>query len=63
MRKQKEAILCALCARTFAKGRVIIFCSTKRRAHRIKMIFDMLKLPSTGFRMDAMNKTGMWFDR
>lgn len=48
MRRQKEAILCALCSRTFANGRVIIFCSTKRRAHRVKLLFDMLKLPATG---------------
>lgn len=48
MRKQKEAILCALCSRTLSKGRVIIFCSTKARAHRLKLIFEMLKLPPTG---------------
>eukprot|EP00210_Caulerpa_lentillifera_P001295 g1248.t1 len=48
MRSQKEAILCALCSRTFSNGRVIIFCSTKRRVHRLKLIFDVLKLPKSG---------------
>lgn len=48
MRSQKEAILCALCSRTFSQGQVIIFCSTKRRVHRLKLLFEVLHLPPTG---------------
>jgi len=46
--KKKEALLCALCSESFSGGGSIVFCSTKRRAHRIKLLFDMLNLPPTG---------------
>jgi len=39
----KEAILLALCSRTF-KSKVIIFCAQKITAHRLKIIFGLLDL-------------------
>ncbi|KAI8466360.1 MAG: P-loop containing nucleoside triphosphate hydrolase protein [Monoraphidium minutum] len=42
---QKEAVLLALCARAFAGGRAIIFARTKQRAHRLKILFGLCKLP------------------
>lgn len=45
---QKEAVLLALCARSFVGGRTIIFTRTKQRAHRLKIIFGLCKLPPAG---------------
>ena len=41
----KEAALLSLCARSFASGRCIVFCKTKQRAHRLKLLFGLCKLP------------------
>lgn len=38
-------MLLALCARTFNKGRAIIFFQTKQRAHRAKILFGLAGLP------------------
>ncbi|KFM23899.1 DEAD-box ATP-dependent RNA helicase 28 [Auxenochlorella protothecoides] len=43
---QKEAVLLALCSRTFASGRTIVFFSTKQRAHRMKILFGLGGLAS-----------------
>jgi hypothetical protein len=47
---QKEAVLLALCARSFSSGRTIIFTRTKQRAHRLKILFGLCKLPPAGER-------------
>ncbi len=44
----KEAVCLALCGRSFASGRTIIFCKTKTRAHRLKILFGLAKLPPAG---------------
>lgn len=44
---KKEAIVLALCSRTF-KEKVIVFCKTKQQAHRLKLLFGLLKLPPAG---------------
>jgi hypothetical protein len=46
----KEAYLLAMCSRSFASGRVIIFFRTKQRAHRAKILFGLLGLPPAGQR-------------
>jgi len=45
---QKEAVLLALCARSFSAGRTIVFTRTKQRAHRLKILFGLCKLPAAG---------------
>jgi hypothetical protein len=45
---QKEAVLLALCARSFSGGRTIVFTRTKQRAHRLKILFGLCKLPPAG---------------
>lgn len=44
----KEAVLLALAARSFASGRAIVFCKTKQRAHRLKLLFGLCGLPPAG---------------
>eukprot|EP00877_Chromochloris_zofingiensis_P007931 jgi/Chrzof1/3391/Cz12g23200.t1 len=44
----KEAVLLALCARSFHGGRTIVFFKTKQRAHRMKILFGLCKLPTAG---------------
>lgn len=39
-------MLLALCSRTFASGRTIVFFSTKQRAHRMKILFGLGGLAS-----------------
>ncbi len=41
----KEAVLLALCARSFADGHVVVFFSTKKAAHRAKILFGLAGLP------------------
>ncbi len=41
----KEAILLALCSRSFNSGRTIVFFRTKHQAHRVKMLFGLAGLP------------------
>eukprot|EP00878_Enallax_costatus_P005816 GHUV01006103.1.p1 GENE.GHUV01006103.1~~GHUV01006103.1.p1 ORF type:complete len:892 (+),score=345.95 GHUV01006103.1:153-2828(+) len=41
----KEAVLMALCSRSFKDGRTIVFCKTKQQAHRLKILFGLCKLP------------------
>ncbi len=41
----KEAILMAVCSRSFEKGRTIVFFRTKQAAHRAKMLFGLANLP------------------
>eukprot|EP00887_Chlorella_sp_A99_P002207 scaffold21.g2207.t1 len=45
---QKEAALLALCARSLAGGRAIVFARTKQRAHRLKILFGLGGLPPAG---------------
>lgn len=45
---QKEAVLLALCSRSFSSGRTIVFTRTKQRAHRLKILFGLCKLPPAG---------------
>ncbi|KIY91471.1 ATP-dependent RNA helicase DDX27 [Monoraphidium neglectum] len=45
---QKEAVLLALCARSFSQGRTIVFTATKQKAHRLKILFGLCKLPPAG---------------
>ncbi|KAF6261994.1 P-loop containing nucleoside triphosphate hydrolase protein [Scenedesmus sp. NREL 46B-D3] len=42
---EKEAALLALASRSFSNGRTIVFCKTKQRAHRLKLLFGLCKLP------------------
>jgi len=42
----KEAILLAICSRSF-KSQVIIFCAQKKTAHRIKLIFGLTDLKAS----------------
>jgi len=42
----KEAILLAICTRSF-KSQVIIFCAQKKTAHRIKLIFGLADLKAS----------------
>lgn len=42
---EKEAALLALASRSFSSGRTIVFCKTKQRAHRLKLLFGLCKLP------------------
>ncbi|KAK9837918.1 hypothetical protein WJX74_007671 [Apatococcus lobatus] len=42
----KEAVLLALCSRSFSAGRTIVFFRTKHQAHRVKMLFGLAGLPS-----------------
>ena len=42
----KEAALLALCGRSLSGGRTIVFCGTKRQAHRTKVLFGLLGLPA-----------------
>lgn len=44
--RDKEATLLALCTRTF-KSKVIIFCTHKRSAHRLKIIFGLNDLKAS----------------
>ena len=44
----KEALLLAVCARGFQGGRTIVFFSTKKQAHRAKMLFGLSQLPTAG---------------
>lgn len=44
----KEAVLLALASRSFSTGRTIIFCKTKQRAHRAKILFGLAGLPPAG---------------
>lgn len=44
---KKEAIVTALCARSF-KEKTIVFCKTKQQAHKLKVLFGLLKLPQAG---------------
>ena len=41
----KEAVLLALCSRSFCSGRTIVFFRTKHQAHRVKMLFGLAGLP------------------
>eukprot|EP00200_Dunaliella_tertiolecta_P002577 CAMPEP_0202351500 /NCGR_PEP_ID=MMETSP1126-20121109/8111_1 /ASSEMBLY_ACC=CAM_ASM_000457 /TAXON_ID=3047 /ORGANISM="Dunaliella tertiolecta, Strain CCMP1320" /LENGTH=933 /DNA_ID=CAMNT_0048943611 /DNA_START=36 /DNA_END=2838 /DNA_ORIENTATION=+ len=41
----KEAVLLAMCARSFRGAPSIIFFRTKQRAHRLKILFGLLGLP------------------
>ena len=41
----KEAVLLALCSRSFSSGRTIVFFRTKHQAHRVKMLFGLAGLP------------------
>eukprot|EP00879_Flechtneria_rotunda_P021737 GHRR01022921.1.p1 GENE.GHRR01022921.1~~GHRR01022921.1.p1 ORF type:complete len:358 (+),score=113.44 GHRR01022921.1:842-1915(+) len=41
----KEAVLLALASRSFSSGRTIVFCKTKQRAHRLKILFGLCRLP------------------
>ncbi|KAF5839817.1 P-loop containing nucleoside triphosphate hydrolase protein [Dunaliella salina] len=41
----KEAVLLAMCARSFRGAPSIIFFKTKQRAHRLKILFGLLGLP------------------
>lgn len=43
---EREAVLLALCARSFRSGRTIVFFRTKQRAHRAKILFGLAGLPS-----------------
>ena len=45
---QKEAVALALCSRAFRDGRTIVFCKTKQRAHRLKILFGLANLPPAG---------------
>ncbi|GMH39995.1 hypothetical protein BSKO_07899 [Bryopsis sp. KO-2023] len=45
--EKKEALVLALCARTFQE-KTIVFCKTKSQAHRLKLLFGLLKLPPAG---------------
>ena len=40
----KEAMLLALCSKSFAGGRTIVFFRTKARAHRAKLVFGLAGL-------------------
>ncbi|GAX73223.1 hypothetical protein CEUSTIGMA_g676.t1 [Chlamydomonas eustigma] len=42
----KEAYLLAMCSRSFSSGHVIVFFRTKQRAHRAKILFGLLGLPT-----------------
>ena len=44
----KEAYLMALCSRSFAGGRTIVFFKTKQKAHRAKILFGLCGLPPAG---------------
>lgn len=44
----KEAMLLALCSRSFKGGRTIIFFKTKQRAHKMKILFGLAGLPDAG---------------
>ncbi|KAK9828521.1 hypothetical protein WJX72_000533 [[Myrmecia] bisecta] len=44
----KEAVLLALCSRSFQGGRTIVFFRTKQRAHRAKMLFGLGGLAAAG---------------
>mmetsp|Transcript_5217 Transcript_5217/g.14596 ORF Transcript_5217/g.14596 Transcript_5217/m.14596 type:complete len:468 (-) Transcript_5217:84-1487(-) len=44
--ESKEAMLLAICARSFIRGHTIIFAKTKQRAHRIKIVFGLAELPA-----------------
>jgi ATP-dependent RNA helicase DDX27 len=44
----KEAMLCALCSRSFGGGRTIVFFKTKQKAHRMKILFGLCKLAAAG---------------
>jgi ATP-dependent RNA helicase DDX27 len=44
----KEALLLALCSRSFNNGQAIVFFKTKQRAHRMKILFGLCKLPPAG---------------
>jgi len=44
----KEALLLALCSRSFNSGQAIVFFKTKQRAHRMKILFGLCKLPPAG---------------
>ena len=43
---QKDAVLLALCARSFASGRTIVFFATKAAAHAAKILFGLGGLPA-----------------
>eukprot|EP00873_Tetraselmis_striata_P038687 jgi/Tetstr1/458951/TSEL_004422.t1 len=41
----KEAVLLAICSRSFVAGHTIVFAKTKQRAHRLKILFGLAQLP------------------
>lgn len=47
----QEAVLLALCSRTFT-SRVIIFCGTKKEAHRLKILFGLAGLKAAELHAD-----------
>ncbi|GIL56983.1 hypothetical protein Vafri_12245 [Volvox africanus] len=53
----KEAVCLALCSRSFSSGRTIVFCSTKQRAHRLKILFGLAKLPPAAELHGNMSQT------
>lgn len=50
----KEAVLLAMCARSFRGAPTIIFFRTKQRAHRLKILFGLLGLPAAGAWIEAV---------
>jgi hypothetical protein len=62
---EKEAVLMAVCSRSFRTGRTIVFFRTKQAAHRVKMLFGLAGLPpaselhgnmTQAARLDALEK-------
>lgn len=53
----KEALLLAVCSRGFQSGRTIVFFSTKKQAHRAKMLFGLAELPKAGELHGDMTQT------
>lgn len=54
---QKEAVLLALCGRSF-KGQTMVFFRTKQAAHRAKIIFGLAGLPPAGELHGDMSQAG-----
>ena len=53
----KEAVLLALCSRGFQKGRAIIFFSTKKQAHRAKILFGLAEIATSAELHGDMTQT------